>query len=93
MVELLVSKQNYIASIKKERNFLITDNTEISIQKGDRIKHVEANIFGESCVCTGRWFVAVVKFVTNRDQKENYVVYQFEIERTEEAPPMTRNRS
>lgn len=76
-VELSISKANYNACIKNDRSFLIADNKEISLQKGDRVTHFEQDVGKPD---TGRWFVAVVKFITNHEQKRNFVVYQFEIE-------------
>jgi hypothetical protein len=76
MIEVSLSKKNYDACVQGDRSFLITDNTELSIQKGDTIRHFETD---EKELDTGFWFDAEVKFVTNYEQKDNFIVYQFKV--------------
>ena len=76
MIELNVSRKTFNDCITHRRSFLITNNWDLSIQPGDHIRIFEREVGAKE---DGRSVEIVVTYVTNYEQKENFIVFQFNL--------------
>lgn len=74
-IMLAISPYNYHHCVQGHRSFLVVDNKEISIQKGDIVNVAEEEEGASKH--SGRYFTATVVFVTNHRQQQNHVVFEF----------------
>lgn len=84
--DLKIEKTFFEAVICGDKTFEIRNNRDRGFQKGDTITLLEKSDIGTSLL-TGRKIKARITYVLNYEQKPDFVVFSFSMDRQQEVRP------